>query len=50
MTLRVMSDFNALERKTIILIGNNAYIVEKLVIIEDNTLTKGMMNKEQIQP
>jgi len=33
-----MSDFNALERKTIILIENNAYIVEKLVIIKDNTL------------
>jgi len=33
-----MSDFNALKRKTIILIENNAYIVEKLVIIKDNTL------------
>jgi len=35
-----MSDFNALERKTIILIENNAYIIEKLVIIKDNTLGK----------
>jgi hypothetical protein len=30
MTLGVMSDFNALERKPIILIENNAYIVENL--------------------